>query len=482
MSFQVGRTVIIKLLLIAVCVVIAVSGFFFGDKQAVDASAFGPSASHTDAPGEDNCTACHVTFPVNSGGGSVTITGLPHDYLPGQQIQLTVRTTHDGASLWGFQMTAINSQGQTVGTFTLPTQNPAKMQTINGLVNGQVRTYVEHTVDGLFTSGVFGYNTWTFTWTAPSQRVGKVDFYAAGNGANGLGSPGDDYIYTAATATLSGSAISNFDPDFQSDIAVFRPSTGVWYSFRLTDGNVKTTQWGSAGDKIAPGDYDADGVTDYAVFRPSTGVWYIRRSSDQNLTIVTFGTTGDVPVQGDYDGDGKTDIGVFRPTTGVWYLLQSTAGVGILQWGLNGDRPAQGDYDGDAKTDVAVFRPSTGVWYMLRSSGGFSAVTWGAGTDRLAHADHDGDGKTDVAVFRPSTGVWYKLNSSTGISIGQFGQNGDIPSPADFDADGKADLAVYRPGTGVWYFIRSGDGSVGALQFGTNGDVPVPSGYLGDAQ
>lgn len=482
MSFHSSKTALVKLAFIALLFIIAIFGFLPGEQQTADASAFGPSASFTDAPGESNCTACHTTFPVNTGGGSVTITGLPHDYLPNQQIPITVRTTHSNATLWGFQMTAVDLEGKTVGQFTLPPQNPPKTQTISGLVNNQIRLYVSHTVDGLFTNGVFGYNEWTFTWTAPPQRVGKIGFYAAGNGADSQNGPSGDYIYTTATATLSGSALSNFDSDFQSDIAVYRPSIGVWYSFRLADGSVRSVQWGLAGDKIAPGDYDGDGITDYAVFRPSNGVWYVWKSSDQQFIIVNFGLGTDIPVQGDYDGDGKTDIAVFRPSNGVWYLLQSTAGFGAAQWGTVGDKASQADYDGDAKTDLAIFRPSTGTWYILRSTGGSTIVNWGLSADRLAHGDHDGDGKADIAVFRPSTGVWYVLRSSGGIGILQFGSNGDVPSPADFDADGKADIAVFRPSTGVWYFVRTTDGSVGILQFGLNNDVSVPSGYLGDAQ
>lgn len=481
MSFQIGKSPLIKLSFVAVFFAIAIAGFLPGEQHAVDASAFGPSASFTDAPGEGNCTACHTTNPVNTGGGSVTITGLPHDYLPNQQIPITVRTTHPNANAYGFQMTAIDNIGRTVGTFTLPNDNPAKMQTINGLVNNQVRQYVEHTVDGLITMGTSGSNSWTFTWTAPSTRVGKIAFYVAGNGADGNASPTDDQIYTSATATLSGSAISNFDLDFQSDIAIFRPSNGAWYSYNLADASVKAVTWGLSGDKIAPGDYDGDGVTDYAIFRPSNGAWFISKSAG-GVTVVQFGANGDIPVQGDFDGDRKTDIAVFRPSTGVWYLFQSTAGVGILQWGTNGDKPSQGDYDGDAKTDIAVYRPSNGAWYILRSTGGFSVVNWGVSTDRLAHADYDGDGKTDVAIFRPSNGAWYQFNSSSGVNVYQFGQNGDAPSPADFDADGKADIAIFRQSNGGWYFIRSTDGSVGILQFGSANDVSVPSGYLGDSQ
>ena len=52
--------------------------------------------SHTGAPGEANCTACHTSFPVNSGTGGVTITGLPANYRPGQVVPITVTVSQDG--------------------------------------------------------------------------------------------------------------------------------------------------------------------------------------------------------------------------------------------------------------------------------------------------------------------------------------------------------------------------------------------------
>src|SRR5687767_5905242 len=40
------------------------------DRPKVAASANGPTPSHTNGPGEANCTACHGDFPVNSGTGN----------------------------------------------------------------------------------------------------------------------------------------------------------------------------------------------------------------------------------------------------------------------------------------------------------------------------------------------------------------------------------------------------------------------------
>ena len=151
------------------------------------------------------------------------------------------------------------------------------MQILHGLVNGWVRSYAEHTIDGVIPTQ-FGSKSWTFTWTALAQRKGKIGFYAAGNGADSQWGPNGDYIYTSSKAALSGSAISNFDADGLSDIAVYRPSTGVWYSLNTADANFQAVQFGLAEDRIVPGDYDGDGKTDRAVWRPSTGFWYVQRA------------------------------------------------------------------------------------------------------------------------------------------------------------------------------------------------------------
>jgi hypothetical protein len=132
--------------------------------------------------------------------------------------------------------------------------------------------------------------------------VGRVSFYVAGNAANSDGGPGGDFIYTNSRSTLAGSAISNFDNDTRSDVAIFRPSNGTWYSLSSITGNLSAVQFGASGDRIVPGDYDGDGRNDYAVWRPSSGVWFIQRSSGGS-TSAQLGASTDIPVVGDYDGD-----------------------------------------------------------------------------------------------------------------------------------------------------------------------------------
>ncbi len=471
----------IKLTVIVCAGLLAILGFYgFTTKfQRVGASASGPTPSHTSAPGESNCTECHITFPVNSGTGNILITGIPKNYKPNQQFPVTVTVNQAQAVTFGFQLTAVDSQGRKAGTFSLPPQQPQELQIVQGIVNDQPRDYVEHNVNGVIPTQ-FDTKSWTFTFTAPARRVGKIGFYTAGNAANSDGVPDGDYIYTTSKATLSGTAISNFDGDGASDLAVYRPSTGVWYSLNSSNSGSQAVQFGISEDKIVPGDYDGDGKNDLVVWRPSTGVWYFLRSSDNGFSAVQFGSTGDIPVTGDYDGDLKNDIAVWRPSTGAWYILRSSNGsLDIRGFGISTDKVAQGDYDADGKTDLAVWRPSDGVWYVWKSSdNGFLFVGFGSNGDKPAQGDYDGDGKTDFAVFRPSNSVWYILQSTNGFKATQWGISTDKPVPADYDGDGKTDLAVYR--NGAWYVLRSSDNSFLALSFGLADDKPVPAGYISE--
>lgn len=269
---------------------------------------------------------------------------------------------------------------------------------------------------------------------------------------------------------------SDLNGDGTNDFAIFRPTTGDWWTAN-SDG-VGVQNFGTAADKVVSGDYDGDGRTDIAVFKNvgGQGVWSIKRSSDGGVTDAAWGLATDKTVRGDFDGDGRLDYAVYRPSQGVWYVQKSNnTGNIIVQFGLAEDQPAPIDVDGDGKDDIVVFRPSTGIWYWLNSSDGQTgAARFGSNGDIPTAGDFDGDGKGDLAVFRPSTGVWYWLRSTDyGFGAVHWGMNGDIPVPGNYDQDGKTDIAVFRQSDGNWYVLRSSDLGFSVFNFGTTGDVPL---------
>lgn len=473
-----NKTTKIKVFVIAAVTVFGTVAALFQTFQPakVEASRFGPSPTFTGAPGEANCTACHATNPVNSGEGNVVITGMPANYLPGQVIPLTVTVNDPDGVIFGFELTSIDPKGDKAGGYTFPVATPSILQVETGFVGTSERDYLMHTNNGV-TPTQFGTKSWNFNWTAPARRAGKVGVYAAGNAANDNFGTSGDFIYTTSTQSLAGTGISDFDGDRKNEVAVYRPSNGIWYSANSSNGETSSAEWGVPGDVITPGDYDGDGVTDRAIYRPSNGLWYLKQST-AGIYAVAFGMPGDIPVPADYDGDLKTDVAVYRPSNQLWYVLKSTGDVAISHFGASGDIPVPGDYDGDAKADVAVYRPSTGVWYIAQSSDGVAIQAWGVTGDKPIPADYDGDGKTDIAVFRPDNATWYISGSSQGPSITSWGVSSDILVPADYDNDGKTDISVFRPSNGTWYTLRSSDGGVTYESWGMSGDVPVPAGYL----
>jgi len=189
-----------KLIAAFVLSVAAVALVLFTDNSAnptVRANFSGPPAGFTGAPGELRCDDCHTT-PTQS-NGSLTL-NAPATYTPGQTYNITVThmTTDQSRKRWGFELTALDGADQKAGTLIAPANGLT--QVINNQGPFPSRQYIEQTTPGSF-QGQQGGATWTFQWTAPSDVVGVITFYVAGNQANDDGnSSGDNIYFTFAAA------------------------------------------------------------------------------------------------------------------------------------------------------------------------------------------------------------------------------------------------------------------------------------------
>src|SRR5262245_12741659 len=165
-----------------------------------------PFASRSGAPAlggfpqETSCTECH-SGTVNTGGGALTITA-PASYSPGQNVTVTVTINQANRALFGFELTALNDQGQKAGDLV---PGDGRTQLVNGSSPFAGRQYIQHSFSGIVAS-VPNQNSWTFTWKAPAQSAGRVTFYAAGNATNADGGVAGDLTYTTSRSINSGSA------------------------------------------------------------------------------------------------------------------------------------------------------------------------------------------------------------------------------------------------------------------------------------
>jgi len=157
------------------------AGYLFGYITGPDPGVngiFGPAVTCA-------MSGCHEGNPVNAPGGTLTLSGLPANWVPGQAYPLTVTIQRTGAVLYGFELSAVvDATNQQAGTLT---PGSARVKVITG---GGIQ-YAEHS-----NAQVQPGPTFTVTWTAPSTAVGKVRFNLAGNAANGNIQNTGDFIYT----------------------------------------------------------------------------------------------------------------------------------------------------------------------------------------------------------------------------------------------------------------------------------------------
>jgi len=169
------------------------------------AASGGPLDGYTGAPmagggSEPDCTACHSSFPLNFGPGSLSISA-PETYEPGVTYEINVLLIQTGRIRWGFEITAIDEE--LIGTGALsPNPDGETQVSLSG-----TREYLKQTSSGS-ADGQLDQKQWTFTWTAPPSDLGPITFYATGVAADSTGGSSGDDVYTASVAVPEPSALA----------------------------------------------------------------------------------------------------------------------------------------------------------------------------------------------------------------------------------------------------------------------------------
>ena len=124
-----------------------------------------------------NTAGCHTGVALAS---SVTLTGIPAVYTPGQTYTLTLTVTDPSKVRAGFQIVATDgTNGTQVGTFDMV---PSNAQIV---ASGRLIHNTPQAISG-------GTSSWTFSWIAPSSGLpANVVFYYVSVAGNGGGSSGD---------------------------------------------------------------------------------------------------------------------------------------------------------------------------------------------------------------------------------------------------------------------------------------------------
>jgi len=227
----------------------------------------GPGGGYSNAPNESSCVSCH--------GGSVTTTGTAlnnlrlkgnftgNGYIPDSTYTIELTYKQTGISKFGFQITALNSSNDPIGTFTNLNSRTSK---VTATISSKTREYIQHTSTGTSTVGTDS-TRWTFSWKAPNSVVGKVTFYVVVMSANNNGQNSGDAVYgktfdiNPSTLLPKATASTTTNPLCNNSNIVFNGSgtnSPTSYAWRFINGTPATSTqqnpnvvWTSAGQKLA---------------------------------------------------------------------------------------------------------------------------------------------------------------------------------------------------------------------------------------
>lgn len=421
---------------------LALAWFASGDDRAARALSRGPFLERTAAPGEETCNACHRTYPLDSGPGSVEILDLPERYAPATLYPIRVRVADPIASQWGFEITAIDEEGAAAGFFQTSTETVLAV----GPSQRYGRFYAHQTLSGTY-PGLRVAAEWTFFWKSPATDLGPVTLYAAGNAANGDHTDFFDYVYTT-NATVDGQ---------RRNVRVILRTLDD--GERIGAGETTTIRWEATdGDTATPASFRVLLSTDGGETYPTViadGLPATARAVAWAVPDALATTSARVRVVAlDSEGNERGDASRADLTIGPLGLDRRNVAL-ALPAGAVARMTRWADATGDGRADVAVVaEPGGARVYVQLPDGGFvdrtDASGLGAAPDArvAAWGDYDGDGVVDLALMtdlavliyhNDGQGVFSLVGAPT-LSGSTF--NFTDGAWTDVDGDGLTDLVA----------------------------------------
>lgn len=186
------KTILFKLSVLSFPLFSAVCGFFYSYSNKLFAYSIGPPDGRTGSSADNYKTCydagCHNSHTLNSGNAKFSVSTPPR-YSQGEILTIRVSFHNSSGAKHGFELSALDTDNNHIGTF----------RSIDDTTQTGDGNYIKHTTEG---SNQYGNAGWSVQWIAPVSEILKpVTLYAAGNEANGDGTPQGDYIYTT-TATM----------------------------------------------------------------------------------------------------------------------------------------------------------------------------------------------------------------------------------------------------------------------------------------
>jgi hypothetical protein len=153
-------------------------------------------AGRSGAPGEGTCTACHTSFALNSGPGTMNLTAsnMPNwQYQANTTYNLSLTLNQQSISLFGLCLSALGTTNANYGTLTAGTGTH--------ILSAGGKNYVCQTTNGGASANTHTFN---FTWKSPAtvNPNDQVTFYYTSLSANGTGTTAGDYVYSATRIAM----------------------------------------------------------------------------------------------------------------------------------------------------------------------------------------------------------------------------------------------------------------------------------------